>query len=63
MDIEKNENETKIIAINANGFPSNKANRHKLKQLNQMMLNNDVLIAIETGINDTCKPKQISSKH
>ena len=27
------------------------------------MINNDVMIAIETGINDTCKPKQISDKH
>ena len=25
---------TSIIAMNANGFPSNKANRHKLKQFN-----------------------------
>ena len=27
------------------------------------MKNNDVMIAIETGINDTCKPKSISDKH
>ena len=31
MDVEERLNETKILAINSNGFPSNKANRHKLK--------------------------------
>ena len=31
MDIEERKQETRIIALNANGFPSNKANRHKLK--------------------------------
>ena len=63
MDVEERLNETKILAINSNGFPSNKANRHKLKQLNTLMKNNDILMALETGINDTCKPRLISDKH
>ena len=63
MNIEDRLNETKILAFNVNGFPSNKANRHKLKQLNTIMQSNDVLLAIETGINDTCKPKTISDRH
>ena len=63
MNIEERLKETRIIALNANGFPSNKANRHKLKQLHQIMINNDVLMAVETGINNTCKPKQISDGH
>ena len=63
MNIEERLNETKILAININGFPSNRANRHKLKQLNTMMKSNDILMTIETGINDTCKPKMISDKH
>ena len=63
MIIEERGQETRILALNSNGFPSNKANRHKLKQLNSLMKNNDVMIAIETGINDTCKPKSISANH
>ena len=63
MNIEERLYETKILAFNVNGFPSNRANRHKIKQLNEMMKGNDILLALETGINDTCKPKLISDKH
>ena len=31
MKAEERSNETKILAMNINGFPSNKANRHKIK--------------------------------
>ena len=63
MNIEDRENETRIIALNANGFPSNKANQYKLKNMNKLMENNDILVAIETGINDNSKPKRISDEH
>ena len=63
MKVEERSNETKILAMNINGFPSNRANRHKIKQLNEMMKGNDILMTLETGINDTCKPKPISDKH
>jgi len=49
--------------MNANGFPSNKANRHKLKTMNSLIKHNDILVALETGINDTCKPRRISDDH
>ncbi len=54
---------TKIITMNANGFPSNKANLYKTKALNQIMRKNDILVALETGINDSCKPRRISDDH
>ena len=60
---EERNNETRILAINANGYPSNKANKHKLKQMNEMMQENDVLLALETGINDLSKPRNISDSH
>ena len=63
MLIEEKINETKIIAMNANGFPSNKANKYKLKQINELLKENDILIALETGINDTCKPRVVSDNH
>ena len=49
--------------MNANGFPSNKANRHKTKELNRMLEKNDILVALETGINDKCIPKKVSDDH
>ena len=63
MLIEETSNETKIIAMNANGFPSNKANKYKLKQINGLLKENDILMALETGINDTCKPRVVSDNH
>ena len=60
---EERGNETKIIAMNANGFPSNKANKYKLKQINGLLKENDILVALETGINDTCKPRNVSDNH
>ena len=49
--------------MNANGFPSNKANRHKLKAINDIIWQNDIMVALETGINDTCKPRRVSDDH
>ena len=43
--------------MNMNGFPSNRANKYKIKALNNCMKNNDILVALETGINDNCRPK------
>ena len=61
MDIEKEE--TKILAINANGFPSKRSNKHKLKQLNNMLQNTDILISLETGINQENNPHNVSDLH
>ncbi len=58
-----NVNCTNIIAWNCNGFPSNRANRHKLKDFNELMKGNNVLIALETGINSNNRPKIISDEH
>ena len=54
---------TDILAFNVNGFPSAKANRRKLFELNRLMLDNDIMICIETGINSLNKPKRISDAH
>ena len=42
--------------MNINGFPSNKANKYKLKELNGLMRGNDGLVVMETGINKNNKP-------
>ena len=49
--------------MNTNVFPSNKANKYKLKELNRLMKGNDMLIALETGINKNNMPKMISGNH
>ena len=49
--------------MNVNGFPSNKANRHKLRDLNNLMKGNDIFIALEAGINRNNKPKMITDEH
>ena len=49
--------------MNVNGYPSNKANRHKLRDLNRLMRGIDVLLAVETGINKNNKPKMITDDH
>ena len=51
---------TGIIAMNVNGFPSNKANRHKLLELNKLIEDNDIMMILETGINKNNKIKLIS---
>ena len=63
MEIEEKKNETRIIAMNANGYPSNKANKHKIKIFNHLIKDNDILVALETGINENCKPYTISDEH
>ncbi len=49
--------------MNSKGFPSNKANKYKIKMINHLLKINDILLALETGINDTAKPKQVSDNH
>ena len=45
------DNYTDIIAYNVNGYPSNKANRRKLDELNKLADSSDAMIFLETGIN------------
>ena len=57
--IKQNRNKIRILMMNINGFPSKKANRHKLKALNELINHKDIGIFIETGINQDNKPLQI----
>ena len=41
-----------MVAVNINGFPSKKANKHKLKMINELLEYRDIGIFIETGINE-----------
>ena len=52
MQIEERENKTTIVTMNINGFPSNKANKYKTKAVNNLLGENDILVELETGIND-----------
>ena len=54
---------TSILAMNINGYPSNKANKYKLLELNRLAVMNDVTIMLETGVNKNCNPKRISDDH
>ena len=38
--------------MNINGFPSKKANKHKLKMINNLLEHRDMGMFIETGINE-----------
>ena len=49
----------RFLAVNINGFPSKKANRHKIKMINELLHHRDVGIFIETGINEDNKPTQV----
>ena len=49
--------------MNTNGYPSNRANRHKMKDLNIIMKDKDIGVFIETGINENTNVKNISDDH
>ena len=49
--------------MNINGFPSNKANKYKLKTLNRLLRGNDAITTLETGINKNNKPVLVSDDH
>ena len=40
-----------VIGHNIRGFPSDKANIHKLKGVRDMMINQEGMIVLETGTN------------
>ena len=63
MNNKRKDQFTDIIAYNINGFPSNKANRRKLYELNKLAVNSDIMLFIETGINKNNKPKRICDDH
>ena len=52
QDDDRSSNRIRILAININGFPSKKANKHKLKAINEWMEDKDIGIFIESGINE-----------
>ena len=52
-------NRLRILAVNVCGLPSKRANKHKLKTINQWMDQKDVGIFIETGINEDNNPINI----
>ena len=62
IEENKRNDETRIACINTNGFPSNKANGHKMKILNDIAETNYPMIILEMGINRDAKPKNISDQ-
>ena len=54
--IKRSRNTLRLLFMNINGFPSKKANKHKLKKLEEIMNNKDAGIFIESGINEDNQP-------
>ena len=60
MEIEGHD--MKIMFHNSNGFPSNKNNRHKIKEYNRLLEDKQMAIIIETGMNEHVNPMVCNDK-